>query len=412
MQCLPARNSLDFPIGQYYHECMTRRQGFRFRLTPKSSKEILLRKTLGCARFVWNALLAENKALLDAKLKRMGYAAMCKRILELKTEFPFLAEVHSQPLQQTAKDLDGAINDAFNPEINREFPVFKKKGRACGIRFPQGVKINASAVYLPKIGWCGFRKSREVLGNVKNVSVRSDSFGWSLSLQTEREVADAVHPSESVVGIDLGIQRFAALSDGTFVDGPNALKKSQDRLALLQRQVSRKVKFSKNWCKAKAKVARLHHRIANIRKDALHKASTTISKNHAVVVLEDLRVANMSKSVAGTMEAPGKNVAAKSGLNRRILDQGWFEFRRQLEYKLAWRGGSLIIVDPKNTSRTCSSCGHVARENRQTQEAFVCIGCGHAANADTNAAINILGRAGHARIACAEHAPQEARRVA
>lgn len=391
---------------------MTRRQGFRFNLTPKSAEEILLRKTLGCARFVWNALLAENKALLDAKLKRMGYADMCKRILEFKDEFPFLREVHSQTLQQTAKDLDRAMKDAFNPELHREFPVFKKKSRACGIRFPQGVKINGNAVYLPKIGWSAFRKSREILGDVKNVSVRQDVFGWSVSFQTEREVADAVHSSESAIGIDLGVNRFAALSDGSFVNGPNALKKSKERLALLQQQVSRKTKFSKNWMKAKEKVARLHHRIANIRKDALHKASTTISKNHAVVVLEDLRVANMSKSAAGTIESPGKNVAAKSGLNRRILDQGWFEFRRQLGYKLEWLGGSLVIVDPKNTSRTCSACGHVARENRQTQEAFTCIACGHAANADTNAAINILGRAGHARIACSELAPQETRRVA
>lgn len=149
----------------------------------------------------------------------------------------------------------------------------------------------------------------------------------------------------------------------------------------------------------------MHHRIASIRKDALHKASMAISKNYAVVVLEDLRVANMSKSAAGTIESPGKNVAAKCELNRRILDQGWFEFRRQLGYKLGWLGGSLLVVDPKNTSRTCSACGHVATENRQTQEAFVCITCEHAANADTNAAINILGRAGHARIACSELAP-------
>ncbi|MGH7706365.1 MAG: RNA-guided endonuclease InsQ/TnpB family protein, partial [Vulcanimicrobiaceae bacterium] len=151
--------------------------------------------------------------------------------------------------------------------------------------------------------------------------------------------------------------------------------------------------------------------------DMLHKASTTISKNHAVVVLEDLRIRNMTASAKGTLDEPGSNVRAKSGLNRRILAQGWGEFRRQLDYKLAWNGGTLLLVDPRNTSRTCAACGHVSAENRQTQAAFRCIACGHAANADTNAAINILRRAGQVRIACGDSsldgsAKQETRRVA
>ena len=134
-------------------------------------------------------------------------------------------------------------------------------------------------------------------------------------------------------------------------------------------------------------------------------------------MLEDLRIANMTTSAIGTVEEPGKNVRAKSGLNRRILDQGWGEFRRQLAYKLEWSGGTLLLVDPRDTSRTCAQCGHVSGENRQTQAAFRCVACGHAANADTNAAINILRRAGSARIACgdsllSESSKQETQRVA
>lgn len=110
----------------------------------------------------------------------------------------------------------------------------------------------------------------------------------------------------------------------------------------------------------------------------------------------------MSASAKGTIEEPGTNVAAKSGLNRRILDQGWGEFRRQLGYKLMWNGGTLLLIDPRNTSRTCNACGHVSAENRKTQAVFACVECGHAANADTNAAKNILGRAGLARIACGD----------
>ncbi|MHB8177708.1 MAG: RNA-guided endonuclease InsQ/TnpB family protein [Vulcanimicrobiaceae bacterium] len=245
----------------------------------------------------------------------------------------------------------------------------------------------------------------------------SDGNHWYVTIQAEREVNEPVHASDSTVGIDLGVVRFAALSDGTFVQGTNAFKKREKRLAFYQRRMARKVKFSANWRKAKAKVSRLQRKIANLRNDMLHQASTTISKNHAVVVMEDLRITNMTASAKGTVEQPGTNVRAKSGLNRRILDQGWGEFRRQLGYKLEWTGGTLLLVDPRNTSRTCANCGHVSRENRQTQAAFRCVACGHAANADTNAAINILRRAGSARIACGdsplgESMKQETQRVA
>ena len=163
--------------------------------------------------------------------------------------------------------------------------------------------------------------------------------------------------------------------------------------------MSRKVKFSSNWKKAKARIQKIHARIGNARRDYLHKTSTTISQNHAMVCIEDLQVRNMSKSAAGTTESPGRKVRAKSGLNKAILDQGWAEFRHQLDYKLVWNGGHLIAVPPQNTSRTCPSCGHVSKDNRQTQARFECMECGFEENADVVGAINIL-RAGHARLAC------------
>ena len=153
------------------------------------------------------------------------------------------------------------------------------------------------------------------------------------------------------------------------------------------------------WKKAKAKVQQIHVKIGNSRRDYLHKTSSDISKNHAIVCIEDLQVKNMSKSATGTMEQRGRNVRAKSGLNKAILDQGWFEFRRQLDYKLAWNGGHLIAVPPKNTSRTCPCCGHISKDNRMTQARFACVECGFEENADVVGAINVL-RAGHARLAC------------
>jgi len=175
----------------------------------------------------------------------------------------------------------------------------------------------------------------------------------------------------------------------------------RSRRVRLQRRMSRKIKFSANWYKAKEKAARLHQKIANTRKDALHKASTTISKNHAVVAMERLRVGKMTASAAGTLDTPGKNVRSKSGLNRRILDQGWGAFRGQIEYKLNWTGGRVVLVNPRNTSLTCAVCQSVDFESRKSQAVFMCVACGFEANADTNAARNIL-RAGQAQIACGD----------
>ncbi|MGZ8983600.1 MAG: RNA-guided endonuclease InsQ/TnpB family protein, partial [Methylotenera sp.] len=179
----------------------------------------------------------------------------------------------------------------------------------------------------------------------------------------------------------------------------NSFKQKQARLARYQRTLSRKVKFSSNWKKQKTKITHLHSTIANIRKDYLHKTTSILSQNHAMIVIEDLQVSNMSKSAKGTVETKGRNVKAKSGLNRSILDQGWFEFRRQLEYKQAWAGGQVLAVNPRNTSRTCPSCKHVSAENRLTQAKFECVVCGYTGNADLVGALNILA-AGHAVLAC------------
>jgi putative transposase len=246
-----------------------------------------------------------------------------------------------------------------------------------------------------------YRNSREVLGEVKNVTVSHSCGHWTISIQTERDVSDAIHPSTSAVGIDLGIAQFATLSNGQVFAAINSFKQKQKRLARYQRALSRKVKFSQNWKKQKNKVGKLHQTIANIRKDYLHKTTTIISQSHALIVIEDLQVKNMSKSASGDLNNPGCMVNQKSGLNRSILDQGWFEFRRQLEYKQVWRGGELIAVKPHYTSQECSKCHHICKENRRTQAVFKCVSCGFTINADLNASMNVLA-AGHAVLACGE----------
>ena len=215
---------------------------------------------------------------------------------------------------------------------------------------------------------------------------------WFISIQTQRELEQPSPTTTTAIGIDVGIVRFATLSNGRYIAPLNSFKTHQQRLARYQRRMSRKQKFSNNWKKAKGKVQKIHTAIANARKDFLHKTSTTISQNHALVCIEDLQVKNMSQSAKGNRERHGKKVAQKSGLNRSILDQGWGEFRQQLDYKVQWNGGILLAVPPQHTSQTCPACGHVSKENRQTQAKFLCVDCGYENHADVVGAINILER--------------------
>lgn len=362
-----------------------------------------MRRFAGACRFVFNRALARQNENHEAGNKYIPYGKMASWLVEWKnaTETQWLKDSHSQPLQQSLKDLERAYKNFFRKRA--AFPRFKKRGQNDAFRYPQGVKLDQenSRIFLPKLGWMRYRNSRQVTGVVKNVTVSQSCGKWYISIQTESEVSTPVHPSASMIGLDAGVAKLATLSDGTVFEPVNSFQKNQKTLARLQRQLSRKVKFSNNWQKQKRKIQRLHSRIANIRRDYLHKVTTTVSKNHAMIVIEDLKVSNMSKSAAGTVSQPGRNVRAKSGLNRSILDQGWYEMRRQLEYKQLWRGGQVLAVPPAYTSQRCACCGHTAKENRLSQSKFRCQVCGYTANADVNGARNILA-AGHAVLACGE----------
>jgi putative transposase len=382
---------------------MQRLQAYQYELKPNGEQQRLLRRFAGSCRFVFNKGLAMQKANYEAGGKFINYVTMAKQLTAWRNsaDTAWLAVAPVHPLQHALKDLERAYKNFFAKRA--DFPRFKKKGMGDSFRYPDAkqFKIDAgnSRVFLPKLGWIRYRNSRDMLGTAKNITVSSTGGKWLVSIQTEREVETPIHPATSIVGVDVGITRFATLSDGTVFEPVNSFRKHQARLARYQRAMSRKTKFSNNWKKAKAKVTKLHQKIGNIRRDYLHKTTTTISQNHAMVCIEDLQVRNMSKSAAGTAEKPGRNVKAKSGLNKSILDQGWFEFRRQLDYKLRWAGGVLVPVPAQNTSRTCPACGHVAKENRQTQAKFLCVGCGFEENADLVGAINVLA-AGHAVLAC------------
>jgi putative transposase len=386
---------------------MRRLQTFKFELMPGGEQQRDMRRFAGSCRFVYNKALAVQKENHEAGNKFIGYVPMAANLPIWKREVgqEWLKDAPSQALQHALKDLERAYKNFFAKRAG--FPRFKRKGSGDSFRYPEPKQIKLdqdnSRILLPKLGWLRYRNSRDVLGVVRNATVSQSGGKWFVSIQTEREILQALPAATSAIGIDVGIARFATMSDENYIAPLNSFNKHQERLARYQRRMSRKVKFSNNWKKAKAKVQKIHTGIANARKDFLHKTTTTISQNHALVCIEDLHVRNMSKSSKGNSEQHGKMVKQKSGLNRAMLDQGWGEFRRQLDYKVVWNGGMLLAVPPHNTSRTCPCCGQVSQDNRQTQAKFLCVDCGYENHADVVGAINVLER-GYRLLACGEMA--------
>lgn len=359
----------------------------------------------GSCRFVYNKALALQKENHEAGNKFIGYVAMAKHLTGWRNsvDTPWLKDAPCHPLQHALKDLEKAYKNFFARRA--DFPRFKRKGGGDAFRYPDPKQIKLDQgngrIFLPKLGWLRYRNSRDLLGELRNVTVSQCGGKWFASIQTQREIEQPLPTATTAIGIDVGIARFATMSDASFIAPLNSFKKHQQRLARYQRCMSRKVRFSSNWKKAKARVQWIHIRIANARKDFLHKTTTTISQNHALVCIEDLQVRNMSRSSKGNSEQHGKMVRQKSGLNRAILDQGWGEFRRQLDYKVSWNGGILLAVPPQFTSQHCPCCGHVSKDNRQTQAKFLCVDCGYENHADVVGAINVLER-GHRLLACGE----------
>lgn len=361
-------------------------QAYKFKLMPNGQQKKDMASFAGACRFVFNKALELQINNHKNGEKFIGYNSLAKNLTNWRNsiETPWLKDAPFHPLQQALKDLEKSYKNFFAKRA--DFPKFKRKDNGSSFRFPDAKQFvidgKNDRIKLPKLGWIRFKNSRDILGKPKNITISQSGGSWFFSVQTEREVSEPVPKSTSAVGIDVGITRFLTKSDGSFVAPLSSFKSHELKLAKYQRRMSRKVKFSKNWKKAKEKVQKVHMDIANARRDFLHKTSTTISKNHALVCIEDLKIRNMSRSSKGTIEKPGKNVRQKSGLNRSILDQGWGEFRRQLEYKMRWNGGLLLSVPAHYTSQECPECHHVSSDNRKTQALFLCISCGFKGNAD------------------------------
>lgn len=377
-------------------------KSFKYELRLNNNQKEICSQTAGSCRYVWNRGLDLKKKKWEKNKEKISRFDLDKNLTKWKEEKNWLSLVPSQALQQVNKDLDQAFKNFFK---NKGYPNFKKKGFNDSFRLPQGITIKKQLskkigqVNLPKLGLVRFIKTREIEGIIKHVTLSKKCNKWYLSFncEIEKDIKEKKYGPE--IGIDRGIAIFAKCSDGKEIKGISPLKKNLKRLKKLQKKLKKKKKFSSNRKKIINKIQKIHHHIKNKRKDYIHKKTTQLSKNHGLIVLEKLKINNMSKSAKGTKENPGKNVKAKSGLNRSILDQGWHCFQRFLEYKMKLNGGKVFYINPKNTSNKCSVCGYISKENRKSQSKFECIKCGLKLNADFNASKNILAE-GQAVIAC------------
>jgi putative transposase len=373
-------------------------RGFQFKLAPSAEQESLFRQFSGVCRAVYNAALYQREHFWRQFKRETGksisYVSQAAELTKLRAEFDWIAAVSQTCEQQALRDLDKAFANFFAGRAS--YPTPRRKGQQESFRF-QGREVEVeqlnrswSRVRLPKIGWVRFRDTRPMRGVVKNATVSLTPIGWHISFACEFE-ADAPLGLAAEVGIDRGVANSIALSTGELASVPIERLRILDRKhRKAQQTANRRKRGSKRYAKARRHAAACKSKAARIRKHWNHVATTTIAANYGTVCIEALKTRNMTASAQGTIEEPGSRVAQKAGLNRSILEHGWYQFETFLSYKLAATGGELIRVDPRNTSRKCSNCGYIDARNRESQASFRCVECGHEAHADVNAALNIL----------------------
>ena len=351
---------------------------YLFKLDPTPQQDSKLRTVAGACRWLYNYFLNSDNQRYQDDLSYQNYNEHYRLIKALQRFNPWLKEVDSQVLQQKMMDLDQGWSRFF--QHTSKHPTFKKKSKKNdSIRYPQRFKFKSNQVYLPRIGWVKFHKSREIQGIVRSVTVKQDRKGWHVSVLTKQTI-EVTPQGYNPIGIDLGLTNPVTLSDGTVFDHPKPFKKYLKKLIREQRRLSGMVKGSRNRRKQARKVGRVYERMTRTRNDWQQKTSTIIAKSHSLVCVEDLAVANMVKN---------------RKLAKAISDMGWSGLVRMLGYKTEWYGSKLVKVGRWfPSSKTCSRCGTINRNLTLKDRIYTCdcnqINKTEPLDRDHNAAINIL----------------------
>ncbi|MBN6051355.1 transposase [Nonomuraea sp. RK-328] len=397
------------------------RRSFKFLLRPTSKQAAALTACLDNHRALYNAALEHRRAAYAKAGVTVRYCDQSAELKHIRADDPEGQARWSFSSQQaTLRRLDKAFRAFFSRvKAGRTpgFPRFKGRGWFDSVEWPKdgdGCRWDsqphhpaATFVRLQGIGHVRVHQHRRVLGTVKTISIKREGRRWFVVLACDDVPARPLPATGAAVGLDMGVAWLVTTSDGDHIDNQRHVVASADRLAAAQRDLARKKRGSKRRRKAARRVAALHGKTRRQRLDGAHKAALALVRDNDVVVHEALRIANMTRRAAPKPDGEGgwlpNGAAAKSGLNKSILDAGWGVFLTVLAHKAESAGRKLIVVNPADTSRACSECGHVAKENRLTQAEFRCVACRHTAHADVNAAINIL-RAGLALRDAAEAA--------
>ena len=368
---------------------------FRYRLYPGKIQTVILGEHLEICRFAYNRLLDYCKQQYKEKRKTPSQFDLNYLLITVKQLRPEFSRIHSQVLQNISKRIKDGYTNFYarrRAGLKASLPRFKKYGRYKSLTYPQsGFKVEGNRLLLSKIGAIQIRQHMELPEQIKTLTVkRMPSGKWYACFSCNVEVQPGERPFEDV-GIDVGLNSYAVLSDGTCIENPRLYRKSERRLAYLQRGVSRKERGGRNWVKAKTRVARLHEKIVNRRTDFLHKASRKIADTYETVYVEDLKIRNMVRN----------HCLAKS-----ISDAGWGRFIGMIAYKAESAGGQLIQVEPRGTTQMCSRCGEKV-EKTLSDRMHECPHCGLKMDRDLNAALNILARGREIRREPPEFRPVE-----
>ncbi|MGC8565288.1 MAG: RNA-guided endonuclease InsQ/TnpB family protein, partial [Thermoplasmata archaeon] len=356
----------------------------KVKLYPNEEQKILLEKHFGSCRFVYNYFLAKRDEYYithkDAEKSSLNYLDTQNMLIELKKKYPWLYEINSQSLQMSLRFLDNAFKNFFHR--NAEHPKFMKKGENDYFAVPQHVKIKGNRIYFPKFSdGIYFKGSKEKLSKIKEINqivITKDAGYYYCSIiyeLSEKYPPKKQLSEENSVGIDLGIEKFATLSDGTIIENPRFIKNVEKRIKKLQKQLSRKEKGSNNRRKQILKLQKKYRKLRNMREDFLDKVSTAIAKQYDTIIMEDLNVQGMMQN---------KHIA------KSIDDVSFYAFKQKVEWK-AEKYGKIIVeigrFDP--SSKLCSRCGNIKQDLKLSDRIYHCGVCGLTIDRDYNASKNI-----------------------